>query len=58
MRRTKIICTLGPASDNAHMLSKLINCGRNVARLNFSHGTHETHKNKIELIKKNKTLRI
>ncbi len=52
MRRTKIICTLGPASDNAQMLSKLINCGMNVARLNFSHGTHESHQKVIDTFKK------
>ena len=51
MRKTKIVCTLGPASDNAEMLKKLICCGMNVARLNFSHGTHESHKKVIDTFK-------
>ena len=52
MRRTKIVCTLGPASDNAAMLKKLIACGMNVARLNFSHGTHESHQKVIDTFKR------
>lgn len=52
MKKTKIICTLGPASDNEEILSELIDAGMNVARLNFSHGTHEEHAQKIEKIKK------
>lgn len=52
MKKTKIICTLGPASDNEQTLSAMIDAGMNVARLNFSHGTHEEHKQKIDLIKK------
>ncbi len=52
MRKTKIICTIGPASDNEKTLTQMCLNGMNVARLNFSHGTYEEHKEKIELIKK------
>lgn len=52
MRKTKIICTIGPASQNEETLTKLCQAGMNVARLNFSHGDHEEQQNKINLIKK------
>jgi pyruvate kinase len=52
MKKTKIICTLGPASESEDVLSELIDAGMNVARLNFSHGTHEEHAKKIATIKK------
>lgn len=52
MRKTKIICTIGPACDNEETLTKMCQAGMNVARLNFSHGTHEEHQVKIDLIKK------
>lgn len=52
MRKTKIICTLGPASSNEETLTKMCLAGMDVARLNFSHGDHETHKKTIDLIKK------
>ncbi len=51
MRKTKIICTIGPASDNKETLTRLIENGMNAARLNFSHGNHEEHGKRIELIK-------
>ncbi|MBR6572095.1 MAG: pyruvate kinase [Clostridia bacterium] len=51
MRKTKIICTLGPASANEETLKQMCLAGMNVARLNFSHGTHENHKEIIDLIK-------
>ena len=51
MKKTKIICTLGPASDSEEVISQLIDAGMNVARLNFSHGTHEEHAEKIARVK-------
>lgn len=50
--RTKIICTMGPAVSNYQKILELIDAGMNVARLNFSHGTHEDHKKTIDLLKK------
>ena len=44
MRKTKIICTLGPSTDQEGVLRELVANGMNVARQNFSHGTHESHK--------------
>ena len=52
MRKTKIICTIGPASDRDDILEKMCLAGMNVARLNFSHGTHAEHKAKIEAIRR------
>lgn len=52
MRKTKIVCTIGPASENEATLEQLCLAGMNVARLNFSHGTHHDHRQRIELIKK------
>ena len=51
MRKTKIICTIGPASNNEQILRAMCKSGMNVARLNFSHGTHEGHKDTIDKIK-------
>ncbi|NNE07138.1 MAG: pyruvate kinase, partial [Gemmatimonadetes bacterium] len=52
MRRTKIVCTIGPSSASDRKLGQLIDAGMNVARLNFSHGTHEEHGEVIRLIRK------
>ncbi|MEB7997809.1 pyruvate kinase [Staphylococcus saprophyticus] len=52
MRKTKIVCTIGPASQSEEMLEKLIKAGMNVARLNFSHGDHAEHKARIDTIRK------
>ena len=51
MRKTKIICTIGPASDSLETLERMCLAGMNVARLNFSHGTHPEHLDKIQKIK-------
>lgn len=51
MRRTKIICTLGPSSSDPVTVGKMLDAGMNVARLNFSHGTHESHRKYIDMIK-------
>lgn len=51
MPKTKIVCTIGPSSESPEVLRKLIQRGMNVARLNFSHGTHEEHLEKISAIR-------
>lgn len=51
MRKTKIVCTLGPASDTKEVIAALCRAGMNVARLNFSHNTHADHQKKIDLVK-------
>jgi len=52
LRKTKIVCTLGPASRDEATLQAMFDSGMNVGRLNFSHGTHEYHKETIELFRK------
>ena len=52
MRKTKIICTIGPACENEEILTQMALAGMNVARMNFSHGTHPEQKAKIDLVKK------
>ena len=50
-RRAKIVCTLGPATSTAPALAELIDAGMNVARLNFSHGTHEEHSAVYDMVR-------
>lgn len=52
MRKTKIVCTLGPSSNNEETIRELLLSGLNVARINFSHGTHEQHRKTIETFRK------
>ena len=52
LRKTKIICTLGPASESEEVIRELMLAGMNVARLNFSHGTHEEQRGKLERVKR------
>ncbi len=52
MRKTKIVCTIGPACSDEETLTRMCLAGMNVARLNFSHGTHPEHQQKIDLIKR------
>lgn len=52
MRKTKIVCTIGPATESVEMLKKMMTAGMNVARINFSHGGYEENKEKIENVKK------
>ena len=52
MRKTKIVCTLGPASSSEETLDKMLRAGMNIARFNFSHGTHEGHKKMIQTFRK------
>ncbi len=52
MKKTKIVCTIGPASESEEVLRQLFENGLNVCRLNFSHGSHEEHKKRIDTIKK------
>ena len=51
-KKTKIVCTLGPASQSEEVLTKLIENGLNVCRFNFSHGSHEEHKERMDMVKK------
>ena len=52
MRKTKIVCTIGPATESEEMLRELCHAGMNVARLNFSHGDHAEHQTRVDRIKK------
>ncbi len=51
MKKTKIVCTIGPSTDSLNILSQMISAGMNVARCNFSHGTHAEHKKRIDMVR-------
>ena len=51
MKRTKIVCTIGPACNDVEILKQMIKAGMNVARFNMSHGTHASHHEMIEKVK-------
>ena len=51
MRKTKIVCTLGPATDDPEVLKKLMHAGMNVARINFSHGNYQDQEERINVFK-------
>lgn len=51
IRKTKIVCTIGPATDSPEMIEALIKAGMNVARLNLSHGSSDEHLTRIKLIR-------
>ena len=50
-RKTKIICTLGPASNTPEMIDKMIDAGMNIARMNFSHSTHDEHLARMNMVR-------
>lgn len=52
MKKTKIVCTLGPSSSSYEVLRQMIECGADVMRLNLSHGTHDEHKSRIDLVRR------
>ena len=52
MKKTKIVCTMGPNSDHPEMMRNLIRTGMDIARFNFSHGTHEEQKARMDMLKK------
>ena len=51
LRKTKIICTLGPSTDDPAVLRQMLEAGMNVARFNFSHGTHADHQARLDHLK-------
>ena len=55
MRKTKIVCTLGPSTDDPKVLKQLMLAGMDVARFNFSHGTHREHLDRLKAVKRTRT---
>ena len=55
LRKTKIVCTLGPSTDDENVMRQLIEAGLNVARFNFSHGSHEEQKGRLDQLKEIRT---
>ena len=51
MKKTKIICTVGPSTDNVELLRKMMLAGMDLARFNFSHGNHEDHGKRLQLVR-------
>ena len=51
LKKTTIVCTLGPSSNTPEIIEKMIKAGMNVARFNFSHGSHEEHKQRIDMVR-------
>ena len=51
MKRTKIICTMGPASSKKNTLRAMMRAGMDIARFNFSHGSHEEHRGRVDMVK-------
>ena len=52
MRKTKIICTMGPACADEGVMAEMLRAGMNIARFNFSHGDHEYHKNMMDTFRR------
>ena len=51
MKKTKIICTMGPATDDVSLLTQMMQAGMDLARFNFSHGNHEDHGKRLSLVR-------
>lgn len=51
LKKTKIVCTLGPSSNSQEIVEQMIQAGMNVARFNFSHGSHEEHKARMDMVR-------
>ena len=51
MKKTKVICTMGPRTDDKEVMRGLVRCGMDVARFNFSHGNYEEHRRRMDMLK-------